>query len=118
MANRVTQILGAGNASQSFQRFELKQLPLTYRAAANEIGAAAELTVRVDDVAWTELPTLYRRRPGRPRLIRSKPTSKAAMFVAFGDGAARRAPAERRQQRARRLSQGIWASTAMSTPTV
>src|SRR5262249_35082866 len=33
----VTQILGAGNASQSFQRFELKQLPLTYRAAANEI---------------------------------------------------------------------------------
>src|SRR5262249_23492047 len=39
----VSQILGAGNASLAFQHFELKQLPLTYRAAENEIGAKSEL---------------------------------------------------------------------------
>jgi hypothetical protein len=49
----VTQILGSGDAARPFQRFELKRLPLTYRSAANEIGADSELTVRVGDVEWT-----------------------------------------------------------------
>ena len=81
----VSQILGAGNASASFQRFELKQLPLTYRAAANEIGAAAELTVRIGDIAWTERPTLY----GVAATERSyvlTADEQGQEFVAFGDG--------------------------------
>jgi uncharacterized phage protein gp47/JayE len=55
----VTQILGSGDAAQPFQRFELKQLPLTYRAAANESGAASELTLRVGQIKWHERTTLY-----------------------------------------------------------
>lgn len=55
----VTQILGSGDAAQPFQQFELKQVPLTYRAAANESGAASELTLRVGEIAWHERPTLY-----------------------------------------------------------
>jgi hypothetical protein len=82
-----TQILGAGNASQSFQRFELKQLPLTYRAAANEIGAAAELTVRIGGVAWKELPTLYGAAP-TDRVYALATDEQSRMFVGFGDGVA------------------------------
>jgi len=81
----VTQILGAGNASQSFQRFELKQAPLTYRAAANEIGAAAELTVRVGDVASTELPTLFGA-ASTDRVYALTTDEQGRTFVGFGDG--------------------------------
>ncbi|MGY8706525.1 putative baseplate assembly protein [Bradyrhizobium sp. 18BD] len=55
----VTQILGSGDAAQPFQQFELKQVPLTYRAAANESGAASELTLRIGEIAWHERATLY-----------------------------------------------------------
>ncbi len=81
----VTQVLGAGNAGSSFQQFELKQLPLTYRAAANEIGAAAELTVRVGGVAWKELPTLYGARP-TDRVYALSTDEQGRLFVGFGDG--------------------------------
>jgi baseplate J-like protein len=81
----VTEILGAGNASQSFQRFELKQLPLTYRAAANEIGAAAELTVRVGEVAWTERTTLFGS-AATERVYTLTTDEQGRLFVTFGDG--------------------------------
>ncbi|WP_456621078.1 MULTISPECIES: putative baseplate assembly protein [unclassified Bradyrhizobium] len=55
----VTQILGSGDAARPFQQFELKQVPLTYRAAANESGAASELTLRVGEIEWHERTTLY-----------------------------------------------------------
>jgi len=81
-----TQILGAGNAAASFQRFELKQLPLTYRAAPTELGAAAELTVRVDDIAWAERDTLYG--AGRKdRAFTLTSDEQGRDFVQFGDGA-------------------------------
>jgi hypothetical protein len=81
----VAQILGAGDASQSFQRYELKQLPLTYRAAENEIGAAAELTVRIGGVAWHEQPTLYGPRPPTASM-HLRPTSRAACTWALAMG--------------------------------
>ena len=88
----VTQILGAGNASQRFQRFDLKQVPLTYRSAANEIGAAAELTVRVNDVAWTERPSLY----GATAADHAYTVSideQGRTLVGFGDGISGALPA-------------------------
>lgn len=81
----VAQILGAGNASQSFQRFELKQLPLTYRSANNEIGAAAELTVRIGDIAWRERPTMYGAAPNE-RAYTLTTDEQGRDFVVFGDG--------------------------------
>jgi hypothetical protein len=81
----VAQILGAGNGSLAFQRFELKQLPLTYRAADNEIGAASELTVRVGDVAWEERPTLFGAGP-QERVYTLTTDEQAREFVMFGDG--------------------------------
>ncbi|WP_422003425.1 putative baseplate assembly protein [Reyranella sp.] len=81
----VSQVLGAGNASQPFQKFELKQLPLTWRAAANELGAAAELTVRVGGVAWKERTTLYGAAP-TDRAFTLSTDEQGRMFVGFGDG--------------------------------
>ena len=105
MAKRVTQVLGAGNASTSFQRFELKQLPLTYRAAANEIGATAALTVRVNDIAWSEQPTLFGAGPA-DRAYTLETDEQGRDVRCFRRWRARRAPAERRQQCARGLPQG------------
>ena len=81
----VTQVLGSGDASQSFQRFELKQLPLTYRATASETGAAAELTVRVADVKWNERRTHYGADP-LDKIYALSLDEKDRLFARFGDG--------------------------------
>ncbi|HEU0200651.1 MAG TPA: baseplate J/gp47 family protein, partial [Burkholderiaceae bacterium] len=81
----VAQVLGAGNAGESFQRFELKQLPLTHRAAENELGAAAELTVRVGDIAWQERATMFGAAPNER--IYTRTTDEAGReLIVFGDG--------------------------------
>ncbi|WP_321796805.1 putative baseplate assembly protein [Caballeronia sp. J97] len=82
----VAQILGSGDASQAFQRFELKQLPLTCRTADNELGAAAELTVRVNDVAWHERPTMYGAPPTERAYVLAV-DEQGREFAVFGDGA-------------------------------
>jgi len=90
-----SQILGAGDASRAFQRFELKRTPLTYRAAANEIGADSELTVRVGDIEWTERPRMF----GAAATERSYTLStdeNDRTWVVFGDG-----------QRGARLPSGV-----------
>jgi hypothetical protein len=90
-----TQILGAGDASRVFQRLELKRTPLTYRAAANEIGAKSELSVRVGDVEWSERPTPF----GAGRSERAYTVStdeNGKTWVVFGDG-----------QRGARLPSGV-----------
>jgi Baseplate J-like protein len=81
----VSQILGAGNAALAFQRFELKQLPLTYRAAANELGASPEITLRVDDIAWKPRDTLFGSTP-RERAFVLLGDEQGRKFVQFGDG--------------------------------
>ena len=79
------QILGAGDASKRFQRFELKRTPLTYRAAANETGAASELSIRVGDVQWSEKPTLFGAAPSeRAYTVTTDEAGKT--WAVFGDG--------------------------------
>jgi hypothetical protein len=80
-----TQILGSGDASVPFQRFELTRLPLTYRSAANETGADSELTVRVGDVEWSEQDTLYGAESNE-RVYTLVTDEQAKLWVAFGDG--------------------------------
>ena len=81
----VLQILGAGDASKSFQRFELKRMPLTYRSAASETGADSELSVRVDDVEWAERPTLFGAAPAE-RAYTLSTDEQGKTSVVFGDG--------------------------------
>lgn len=80
-----SQILGAGDASRSFQRFELKRLPLTYRSATNETGADSELSVRVGDVEWAEKPTLFGA-AATERAYALSVDEQGKAWVVFGDG--------------------------------
>ncbi|MBR0774296.1 putative baseplate assembly protein [Bradyrhizobium diazoefficiens] len=82
----VTQILGSGDAAQPFQQFELKQLPLTYRAAANESGAASELTLRVGEIQWHERTTLYGA-AATDRVFSLDVDEQGRNLAKFGDGA-------------------------------
>ena len=81
----VTQVLGSGSAALPFQRFDLKQAPLTYRAAASADGIAAELTVRIGDVAWRERPTLFGAQPG-DRVYALATDEQGRVSIVFGDG--------------------------------
>ena len=55
----VQETLGAGDASQQWQRFTLRQPPLTYVSAPTPSGGQTTLEVRVDDVLWHEAPNFY-----------------------------------------------------------
>lgn len=81
----VEEILGSGDASQAFQRFQLKQPPLTYVSAANPSGAASTLEVRLNDVRWDEAETLFGRAP-KEHVFISRRDDDGKTAVQFGDG--------------------------------
>jgi hypothetical protein len=83
----VHQLLGSGRASEPFQRFTLAHAPLTYIQSTDDpAGADAALEVRVNDVRWNQVPTLFGGRPGdRAYVLRTD--EKGADYVQFGDGA-------------------------------
>ena len=80
-----SQILGAGDASRPFQRFELQRLPLTYRSAASASGADSELSVRVGEVEWLEKPTLFGAGAAE-RAYALSVDAQGKTWVVFGDG--------------------------------
>jgi predicted phage baseplate assembly protein len=84
----VREVLGAGDGSQAYQRFALKQPPLTYVSAATPAGARSTLEVRVNDLLWQEVDTLYGRGP-RERVYVTHPLDdggEGKTVVEFGDG--------------------------------
>jgi predicted phage baseplate assembly protein len=54
----VQEVLGSGN-SQPYQKFTLRQSPLTYISASTPSGTTSTLQVRVNDLLWHEVATLY-----------------------------------------------------------
>jgi hypothetical protein len=77
--------LGGGDASQSMQRFELKQSPLTYVSAPTVSGVSSTLQVRVNDVLWHEVDSLAGLGPNdRDYITRTDDNAKTA--VIFGTG--------------------------------
>jgi hypothetical protein len=81
----VSEILGSGDGSTAFQRFQLKHEPLTHRSAETEIGAAPELTVRVADVAWEERATMFGAAP-TDHAYTLTTDEQGHNLVVFGDG--------------------------------
>jgi len=81
----VSEILGSGNAGDVFQRFTLKQTPVTYVGAASASGAASSLELRVSDVLWREVPALYGCGP-QDRVYVTRIGDDGKMTVEFGDG--------------------------------
>lgn len=81
----VTELLGSGDASQAFQRFALSSTPLTYVSDSSPAGAASTLVVRVDGVAWTEVPWLCGAGPA-DRVYTVLGGADGKTWVRFGDG--------------------------------
>ena len=80
-----TEVLGSGDGSKSFQRFRLKQLPLTYVSAATSSGSESTLEVRVNNLLWAEVPSLLGRGPS-DRVYVTRRSDEGATSVTFGDG--------------------------------
>lgn len=80
-----TEILGDGDASRPFPSFTLKGSPLTYVPSSAPSGGTTTLTVRIDDVAWQEVPALYPR-SGRDPVYAVGVADDATVTVQFGDG--------------------------------
>jgi hypothetical protein len=82
----VQQLLGSGRASTPFQRFTLAHEPLTYlQSSTDPSGADSALEVRVNNVLWDEVATLFEAGPrDRAYALRTDEDGKA--YVQFGDG--------------------------------
>jgi hypothetical protein len=80
-----TEPLGGGDASMPFQRFALKDKPLTYVQSSGTTGSATSLSVRVNGVLWHEVRSLYGHGPReRVYVVRLDDTGTAS--VEFGEG--------------------------------
>jgi Baseplate J-like protein len=78
-----SETLGSGNASVANQSFTLQKSPLTYLASG--AGWVSTLTVYVDGVKWTEVPTMYGQAPTAQVYVIERSVDQAAT-VRFGDG--------------------------------
>lgn len=81
----VTETLGGGDASQSFQRFVLRQPPLTYITDANPSGALSTLEIRVNDILWHEVPDFFGHGPAEHIYI-TRLDDEGKTTVIFGNG--------------------------------
>lgn len=82
----VQEVLGSGDASQPYQRFTLRPAPLTYTpSTASPSGAASTLRLRVNDVEWHEVPSLYGHGP-RERIFITRRDGDGKTTIEFGDG--------------------------------
>ena len=81
----VTETLGGGDAGRAFQRFTLRQPPLTYVSAKTPTGSATTLSVRVNGLLWHEVPTFYGHGPDE-RIYITRMDDDGRTTVQFGDG--------------------------------
>jgi len=79
------EVLGSGDASQQYQRFTLRQPPLTYVPAETTSGAESTLQVRVNDLLWHEVPTLYGC-GSQEHVFVARTDDEGKTTVQFGDG--------------------------------
>ena len=80
-----SEILGGGRAAQPFQSMSLRQRPLTYISAAGANGSQSTLEVRVNDILWTEVPTLVDQ-AADARVYVTRVDDDGVVSVVFGDG--------------------------------
>ena len=79
------EVLGSGDGSAAFQRFSLKQSPLTYVAATTPRGVESTLEVYVNDIRWHEAEHLSGLQPADRRFV-TQTDDEGEVTVVFGDG--------------------------------
>ena len=82
----VDQVLGSGDGRRAFASFDLRRPPLTYvRSTTTASGAVPALEVRVEDVEWTRVESLFEAGP-RDRVYIVRQAESGTTTVTFGDG--------------------------------
>jgi hypothetical protein len=81
------EVLGDGDASAVFQKFELQKNPLTYIPSSGPGGIESTLEVLVNDVRWTEVSSFFGRRPV-DQVYTARRADDGTVTVQFGDGRA------------------------------
>jgi predicted phage baseplate assembly protein len=81
----VPETLGGGDATREFQRFTLRQPPLTYVSSSDPSGAQSTLEVRVNDLLWQEVRDLFGHAPDE-RVYVTRLDDESKTTVIFGDG--------------------------------
>jgi len=81
----VQETLGGGDATLAFQRFTLRQPPLTYVSSANPSGAQSTLEVRVNDLLWSEVSDFFGHGPDE-RIYTTQLDDNSNTTIIFGDG--------------------------------
>lgn len=81
----VQETLGGGDATQEFQRFTLRQPPLTYVSSSDPSGAQSTLEVRVNDLLWHEVRDLFGHASDE-RVYVTRIDDEAKTTVIFGNG--------------------------------
>ena len=79
-------VLGNGDARQVFQTFQLPKRPLTYLISNSATPPEVpQLTVTVDGVNWSVVPSLFNAQP-EDRVYIVREDAKGNSWVQFGDG--------------------------------
>jgi predicted phage baseplate assembly protein len=81
----VQEVLGSGDAARRNQHFVLSKPPLTYVSAPTTRGSASTLEIRVNEVLWEELPSLYGASASTEGYV-VRIDDDARAHVTFGDG--------------------------------
>ena len=81
----VEEVLGSGNAGKAFQKFTLKQKPITYISSDSTSGTATSLVLRVNDILWKEASSLFGKLPNDQVYI-TRQNSLEETTITFGDG--------------------------------
>ncbi|HUW66950.1 MAG TPA: putative baseplate assembly protein, partial [Candidatus Nanoarchaeia archaeon] len=81
----VSEVLGSGNAGESYQKFLLKKAPLTYVSASTPNGTLSTLGIHVDGVLCQEAQSFFNLdSDNRSYIVRIDDDSKT--HITFGDG--------------------------------
>lgn len=82
----VKEILGSGDATKTFQKFTLKQSPLTFTGATTvPSGIESTLQIRVNDLLWKEVSALYEHGP-EEHIYTTEQDDQGKTTIIFGDG--------------------------------
>ncbi|MEO1079472.1 MAG: putative baseplate assembly protein [Pseudomonadota bacterium] len=79
------EILGSGSGAETHQRFALKKPPLTHTSAATPSGSEAALSIRVDDIEWRQVASLYEL-DGQDKAYIVRLDDDGTANIQFGDG--------------------------------
>lgn len=81
----IGEVLGDGDAREVFQKFSLRQEPLTYVSAPTPAGASSTLSVRVNEIEWHEADNIAALGPRDRRFITDTDDDDTTSTI-FGDG--------------------------------